>query len=99
MRSLSRFVLVCALTLGLVWSGSELAQAAPPPTPSPSPSPGGRVGSLGGLAADTSVPVARGVSGSPARDFATGAETSKAIAGLDPATSSVMTRGSVRNFV
>jgi YD repeat-containing protein len=92
-RSFSRWVLSFALILGLVWSGSGLAQAAPP-TPSPSPSPSSGNGSLGGLSTDTSVPVARGTSGSPARDFDTGSEPVKRIAGYDAATSTVVSRAS-----
>jgi YD repeat-containing protein len=91
--SSSRWVLSFALILGLVWSGSGLAQAAPP-TPSPSPSPSAGNGSLGGLSTDTSVPVARGTSGSPARDFDTGSEPVKRIAGYDAATSTVVSRAS-----
>jgi RHS repeat-associated protein len=91
--SFSRWVLSFALILGLVWSGSGLAQAAPP-TPSPSPSPSSGNGSLGGLSTDTSVPVARGKSGSPARDFDTGSEPVKRVAGYDAATSTVVSRAS-----
>lgn len=97
MRSLSRSALVFVLTAGLLWSGSELAQAAPTPAPTPSPTPA--AGTLGGLSADTSRPVAQGTSGSPVRDTPSSSYgslsapvPSRTLTGFDVAKSTVAAR-------
>lgn len=87
MRAWSRSVLVGVLSLSLLWSGSELAQAKPTPPPTPSPGKGSSTVALRGLSSDTKTPIAAGVSGEAAR--ATAPRSSSA---FDASTSRVVSR-------